>query len=794
MPTFKSEFIDEQKNILIPALQRDYVQGSRLRKDIIKPFLSDLFAAVQGGETVDLNYIYGYSENNAFVPIDGQQRLITLWLLHLYLYKMYEQKEFPVKLLFASREFANEFAESLKLHVQKTQKQKDIINSSWFVTGWKYDATVCNMLNTWDEIISLENSNKIQEPNYDNISFQFLDMKGNNLGDDIYIKMNGRGRPLSYFENLKSWMDEKINNFVKTKELDEVFCKNWQEKMDNEWTDFFWKNRDRTQKHPEEIDDEQERFFYNMLRIFWTKKDKAGFLLEDKEKTQRVLDVLEIENMDSLEQDILSKIRESKNFTLPLTVLDNLNLFPSDFFVWIKDVLDKLPEQTEILNNVKLEFDFDGKATLTNKIFFNAENRHLLCASAIIDYILLYQESNLHDWIRFVRNIVCNIDDVRDDGNELINKIQNFENVAIDCHGNILSFLSELNIEDNSYTGLSISEEEQIKANLLLRNDKTWRARIEKLENNKYFTGEIKFIFDFVGENPEIADFDKYSKMMNKLFSGKNPYFSKEFDVNTLSRALLCFSTSYGFGWWDGERRSFLNTGKYSFNSWKKYITGQFNKDEKQSLFLKNLLDYIYTSYNGELTTEVLEQIIDEKKGKIKDWRIFFVKYPGVWKYMENKFCTWDKEDGTKIRLIKRERIGDNIDHAELRSYCLYLDYLTNYPDEKIGNWTFKFHQRDNTCLYFDKQTASNIDIAIDVYFDAENAKTEDSYTLEIFLRPEYDESDEKKANKRSIAYLKNHIDFDKFKKTTRGFMLKHICSKNQITKELKKLLGKDFN
>lgn len=32
----------------------------------------------------------------------------------------------------------------------------------------------------------------------------------NGLDDDIYIKMNGRGRKLSAFENLKSFMDENV--------------------------------------------------------------------------------------------------------------------------------------------------------------------------------------------------------------------------------------------------------------------------------------------------------------------------------------------------------------------------------------------------------------------------------------------------------------------------------------------------------------------------------------------------------------------------------------------------------
>ena len=33
----------------------------------------------------DLNYLYGINDvEENFIPIDGQQRLTTLWLLHLY--------------------------------------------------------------------------------------------------------------------------------------------------------------------------------------------------------------------------------------------------------------------------------------------------------------------------------------------------------------------------------------------------------------------------------------------------------------------------------------------------------------------------------------------------------------------------------------------------------------------------------------------------------------------------------------------------------------------------------------
>ena len=66
----------KDKIIRIPMLQRDYVQGGK--ESIISPFIDSLLDV---GHTSDLNYIYGYTEQGYFVPVDGQQRLTTLWLL-----------------------------------------------------------------------------------------------------------------------------------------------------------------------------------------------------------------------------------------------------------------------------------------------------------------------------------------------------------------------------------------------------------------------------------------------------------------------------------------------------------------------------------------------------------------------------------------------------------------------------------------------------------------------------------------------------------------------------------------
>ena len=75
----------------IPILQRAYAQGrtthevNKLRKDFVT-YLSEHLAK---REAVALDFVYGAIREEGikkiFIPLDGQQRLTTLWLLHWFL-------------------------------------------------------------------------------------------------------------------------------------------------------------------------------------------------------------------------------------------------------------------------------------------------------------------------------------------------------------------------------------------------------------------------------------------------------------------------------------------------------------------------------------------------------------------------------------------------------------------------------------------------------------------------------------------------------------------------------------
>ena len=89
----KHSFIDiftkkvEDKDInkiIIPKIQRDYAQGRDTAEIIRKHFLHTLREAIEE-KPITLDFIYGdISSDGKFIPLDGQQRLTTLFLIHWY--------------------------------------------------------------------------------------------------------------------------------------------------------------------------------------------------------------------------------------------------------------------------------------------------------------------------------------------------------------------------------------------------------------------------------------------------------------------------------------------------------------------------------------------------------------------------------------------------------------------------------------------------------------------------------------------------------------------------------------
>ncbi len=69
--------------VQIPIIQRDYAQGRTKNLAICKNFLKTLKESIINNKTINLDFIYGNVDKDIFLPLDGQQRLTTLFFASL---------------------------------------------------------------------------------------------------------------------------------------------------------------------------------------------------------------------------------------------------------------------------------------------------------------------------------------------------------------------------------------------------------------------------------------------------------------------------------------------------------------------------------------------------------------------------------------------------------------------------------------------------------------------------------------------------------------------------------------
>ena len=189
------ELLSSYNRIVIPRIQRDYAQGRKDQKtsEIRSNLLKDLFTK----EHIFFNMIFGEStEENDFIPIDGQQRITLLFLLMLYGHKFLGKEDFGLKKLHyetrkSSSEFwsfiINENWESLTKEKTLSEWCKNLNGFQWY---WSMDPTVQSMLVVLDDVHKLYHLSQSHFPNLLAIEFDNHDMTKSGLNETLYIKMN----------------------------------------------------------------------------------------------------------------------------------------------------------------------------------------------------------------------------------------------------------------------------------------------------------------------------------------------------------------------------------------------------------------------------------------------------------------------------------------------------------------------------------------------------------------------------------------------------------------------------
>lgn len=311
--------IIKKYEIRIPIIQRDYAQGrnNEKSKEVRKRLLDDMISVLDSEDKhLDFNFVYGNVNEDIFYPVDGQQRLTTLYLLHWFLScriskecldKFNSLKRFS----YMTRNSAAEFFRMLKnpnnelidIIRNKCAFREKIIDYPWFRAEWNNDPTIISVLNILDDMNKDERFYNKEEKYYSRliddddpaIYFTMLNEENENAEAAAavkYIRMNARGKLLTVFENVKAMLDgidRKLGD-----EVTEIIYD-----YDVEFIDFFYNkvgNEGSLKDRTESIDNNTMNFFRNMynitvtvwkneLQIFW---DNVSFANKMYEYSQNV--------------------------------------------------------------------------------------------------------------------------------------------------------------------------------------------------------------------------------------------------------------------------------------------------------------------------------------------------------------------------------------------------------------------------------------------------------------------------------------------------------------------------
>jgi len=719
--------------IEIPIIQREYAQGRNLPRviSIRNRFVKDLANCIRTNQEMHLGFVYGKVEgknkqqrqqlnrdavssileavksyaNNLelkitasleeensskephsqlkFIPLDGQQRLTTLYLLHWYL-SLKGAKSSNLNWLhhfnYTNRKSTMDFLKEInssrnidviKKRISENSTIKDVITeSSFYLQKWNKDKTVLGMLEMLKAIEKeFEVDFEFSKISLESIGFRFdfMDLDALNQTNELYVKMNSRGKQLTNYEHFKSWLQEQH----KTTNYDKWLSDFWRN-LDNDWLNFFWRKIDADFS---KLDD----FFFNFLKNIALMHNIATHPNIPFESFKGLIGL--IRNSNSYDSKKISYIPFEKFYvTWNDKDGDNTKLVEKKIFLFNKKTLEFIKDTFETLQRIETNTqslnyfeDLFCKTFLKNdltsfylgKSDFTPTQPDAVFYYAFIGILNKYKDQtneniDIRDWLRFNRNLIYNTSiqspltfySALQQVGYLLNNLVGFVSKAIN------------NQLENSFFDNNQFEEEVLKLKTIETNS-LWYTPITKAENQYYFQGQIKFLFDFSLDDKNefnLLAFTKYSNSCSMLFGDE----IRRSDKNVLQRALLC-------------KGDYLPHYKSNHLFPQGSAGGLRTRNENWRLFfksghvgkLKNLVDSLD---DNDITEERLDNYIqthlENHEYSEWDWKYLFLKYPESISYCKSGFIKWNTE--SDIRLLSKTNVGGY--HTELRSYCFYLE------------------------------------------------------------------------------------------------------------------------
>lgn len=789
--SFSKLFSEKGFKIEIPIIQRDYAQGRNSSTEVRVLFLDSLYNYLDENKpNRDLDFVYGSIRETdgetCFIPLDGQQRLTTLFLLHWYLAEISDnivalreflatidgeviKSNFTYETRTSSREFCDELiAKTIDFDTmlpsdegKENSLSKTIQDSGWYYLSWENDPTIQSMLTMLDAIHAKfknrpEFFNRLIDNENPIITFLFLNLKEFKLTDDLYIKMNARGKPLTTFENFKAKFEQHISklDWVKADQRKLIleagermlYPKDYfAHKIDTIWANLFWKYRNVNGKD-NSYDDE----LMNFVRVIMANEYALTSTTEKDIQQEYLIGTL--------------VARKLKNYTDNLTyhIYKRFGILTKSADSYLIDALDVLSNgDKKIQIHLKDTYYFDEEQcfkgvlkhdlTLPQRVQFHAYLKFLIFHKRKID--------GIDQWMRVIHNLSENT--VIDGADEVARAIKSIEKL-ITYSNNILEYLKGTKNPIDFFLSRQV-QEERIKAHLITKSQE-WENEIFKIEKHPYFIGQVLFIFEFSGilEYYEQhgncdwspADNSEYLNSFNKYANGASSVFQailkSSSDINYLwERAVLSKgdylipSSAY--------RYNLLSTTKKMRDfSWKRLLRlppagvkeSESSEWQERRNFIKDVFDdklFDYTKLTKSLSA-ICKTLPD-------DWRQYFIRNPEFYRYSEQGFIRF--VDESMILIFKHSQ--QNHYHREMYSYDFYLNELSDsntfqpftrawhhevrsseeYSFAMIDGWSFK-KKRYAIDVYYDDNDADFLKHPYEVKFSKTRANEKENYPEEI--------------------------------------------------------------
>ena len=629
--------------ITIPRIQRAYAQG-RSDAHAVKTrerFLSAIHAGlINNGLTLD--FIYGNIQNGQLIPLDGQQRLTTLWLLHWYADKKEGINDKRLaRFSYNTRYSARDFLIKLVNYepTWKTHLSDEIKNEGWFPMEWSNDPTVRGMLTMLDEIQKRFADINDLWNKLDKINFYFRDIEEMKLTDDIYIKMNSRGKPLTDFEHFKA----EFLKVIRSENDDEVAAKRIGLKIDREWTDLLWAYRDKYNL----VDNGFLNFFRMISLILIYKSDRSAseFDLKDDFSLLDRLYKNQPDNVAFLELafDCMANIQNKplfSNSSIPSTIDNFFNSYLSkDDYEHGKVVVSQQITDLNIFRGV-----LTGVALYRNTLYW------LIMLYSFLIYLMNHDKIEERDFRRRLRVVVNLLKNSKnevvdtpngDAGNRMPANLCQVENIIL--YGKIAD---SVKIDDDVRQNFNVIQMEEERQKLqFTKEHPEYSTGLFQLEDYYLIQGRT----DIVGyENTHL--YQRFIQLFNTC--SRDIIDCAMLATNDYSQRINNWCIQLG----SGSQDEIGNKAWYALF----HPTGKnpdFNKTKKS---LRSLLECDIEIDDKYLQEKINAYLTACKNKNQYDWRYYYIAYSCFRPDRYGKYTMYTDQPYTLVALHSEKRESSN--------------------------------------------------------------------------------------------------------------------------------------